>query len=110
MMPLAVFCARILDSRRNHPPGSDIDGAVKVGVEIRLLDLASDSTDTLPPHIPFPQVLLDRTNTLKVFGVMLVGLSFAETVRISFPSSLFATLILRLTGALARTYEVHHAR
>jgi len=55
------------------------------------------------------EVMLNRHDTLVVFGVMLVGLGFIEWLRISYPDSFFATAALRLTGALARTYEVNHA-
>lgn len=54
--------------------------------------------------------MLSRHDTLVVFGVMLVGLGLIEWIRTSYPDSFFATSTLRLTGALARTYEVHHAR
>ena len=66
---------------------------------------------TLPltPRLP-AQVMLNRHDTLVVFGLMLVGLGLIEWLRISYPDSFVATAALRLTGALARTYEVNHAR
>mmetsp|Transcript_43798 Transcript_43798/g.105901 ORF Transcript_43798/g.105901 Transcript_43798/m.105901 type:complete len:265 (+) Transcript_43798:53-847(+) len=54
------------------------------------------------------EVLLDRQTTLKVFGVLLVLLALGEGLRFAFPESFFATLSLRVTSALARTYEIKH--
>ncbi len=56
------------------------------------------------------EVLLDREQTLKVFGIMFVLLGAGEFLRIVFPDSLFTRLLYSVTAVLARTYEINHVR